>query len=437
MIAHVFKPRRRVNGKIEPRRTYRGRFRLAGDLAVTDIPLGTADKQVAEHKLAEIIKEKERERAGLIAPKLQRNAAQRPIKDHLADFVADLTTLGRCEIYCRQVNSRALKLVNECGWKNVGDISVDSFVAWRSRQTAFSPKTVNEYLNAVNALLNWMERQGRIASNVLGKVPRIDVRGKQQRRRAFTDDELNRLLAVAGPHRLLYLTAAYTGLRLGELRQLVWGDLILDHERPHIIARAITTKNRREAVLPLHPRLLEAFKTAKGTTTDLAQLVFTRSLNADRMIRKDLDAAGLVRIDAMGRKIDFHALRYTFATKLASSGVSQRLTQELMRHSDPRLTANIYTDVTQLPTFEAVSGLSWVEDAVGKNAPAENPSLENSCSQLRSQTAVVFSQNTASTVALAEKLIFPQGPLTEGSRPELAATGTEGNWRRGRDSNPR
>jgi integrase len=46
----------------------------------------------------------------------------------------------------------------------------------------------------------------------------------------------------------------------------------------------------------------------------------------------------------MGRKLDFHALRYTFATKLAKGVASQRLTQELMRHSDPKLTAKIYTD---------------------------------------------------------------------------------------------
>ena len=190
-----------------------------------------------------------------------------------------------------------------------------------------------------------------------------------------------------------------------ELRQLVWGDVRLDQERPHIIARAITTKNRREALIPLHPRLLDALKAAKGDTTDLAQTVFTRCLNSDRMIRKDLDAAGLVRIDAMGRKIDFHALRYTFATKLASSGVSQRLTQELMRHSDPRLTANIYTDVTCLPTFEAVSGLKWVEDTAAKNGADENLSLPPVGSQLRSQKEGFSSQNSARSVSLPERWI--------------------------------
>lgn len=49
------------------------------------------------------------------------------------------------------------------------------------------------------------------------------------------------------------------------------------------------------------------------------------------------------------------ALRYTFETKLTHSGTSQRLTQELMRHSNPQLTAKIYTDVSQLSASEEKS----------------------------------------------------------------------------------
>ena len=79
------------------------------------------------------------------------------------------------------------------------------------------------------------------------------------------------------------------------------------------------------------------------------------------MPRRHLKAAGIEPFDASGRKLDFHSLRYTFATKLAGKGVSQRLAQELMRHSDPKLTANIYTDATHLPTFDAVETLPWHE----------------------------------------------------------------------------
>jgi integrase len=437
MIAHIFRQRRRINGKIELARTYRGRFRLKGDVRITDIPLYTTDKQVAERKLADIINEKERERAGLIAPRLQRDSAQRTLKEHLADFVADLKTLGRSQKYCYHINARAGRLTDQCGWKMPGDVSVNNFVAWRSKQTKRSPKTVNEHQNALNALLNWMTRQGRIEANPLREMPKIDVRGKQQMRRAYTDDELRRLLAVAGDHRLIYLTAAYTGLRLGELGQLVWGDLQLEHERPHIRARASTTKNRRDAVLPLHPMLLAELKAAKAKAKpkDTSVRVFKHTHTAiiSRYMRADLEAAGIPRIDAMGRRIDFHALRYTFATKLASSGVSQRLAQELMRHSDPRLTANIYTNVTCLPTFEAVTELAWTDgEPLPQRKDAPKPS-----SQLASQTVVFSGQKRANigTVEVLEEL--PASSLPELVCADLASSVTTENWRRGGDSNPR
>lgn len=122
-------------------------------------------------------------------------------------------------------------------------------------QQYLSAKTLNEYLNAISALLNWMIKQDRIVKNSLTHVSKVNLRGRQQRRRALTDEELQKLLTVAGPRKLLYLTASYTGLRQNELRQLCWGDVHLDTEKPFIKARASTTKNGKEAVIPLHPEL--------------------------------------------------------------------------------------------------------------------------------------------------------------------------------------
>ena len=61
--------------------------------------------------------------------------------------------------------------------------------------------------------------------------------------------------------------------------------------------------------------------------------------------RRDLIAAGIEAKTLEGR-IDFHALRNTFATLLAQEGVSLTLAQKLMRHSDPKLTASIYLEPT-------------------------------------------------------------------------------------------
>lgn len=55
------------------------------------------------------------------------------------------------------------------------------------------------------------------------------------------------------------MTAPYTGLRRGELEKLVWADVQIANEKPHINARAVTTKNKKDAIVPLHPTLAAEF----------------------------------------------------------------------------------------------------------------------------------------------------------------------------------
>jgi integrase len=432
MIANIYKPRRRTDGKIEVARLWRGRYRLSGDARITEVALGSADKQVAQKRLAEIVAEKERERAGQIAPKLERDSAAQPIAKHLADFVADLHALGRTQDYLDRLQQRIQRVCEFNHWHLPADISSDGFIGWRSQQDHLGPKTLNEHLNSFNAFLNWMDRNGRIPTNPLRKITKVDLRGRQQKRRAFTDDELERLIEVSPKRRLLYLTAAFTGLRIGELRQLIWADVTLDGKEPRIVARAATTKNRHEAIVPLHPKLVEEFRRIPSGSVSPDERVFKECSNNYRFIRHDIEKAGLEVIDAKGRKIDFHSLRYTFATRLAAQGISQRLAQELMRHSDPRLTANIYTDVSKLPTFAAVSSLNWLSL---KEKPA-TAKIIVSHTQLDPQKTDFRGQNRAESVAVVENSITPQTARIGAGRAVIdkpcraGSTGGEGEIRR-------
>jgi hypothetical protein len=51
----------------------------------------------------------------------------------------------------------------------------------------------------------------------------------------------------------------------------------------------------------------------------------------------------LAYVDRQGRFADFHANRHTFITNLGRAGVSPKTTQTLARHSDIRLTMNVYS----------------------------------------------------------------------------------------------
>ena len=72
-----------------------------------------------------------------------------------------------------------------------------------------------------------------------------------------------------------------------------------------------------------------------------------------------LKKAAIAKVDSQGRVVDFHSLRHTFCTSLHRAGVPQREAMELMRHNDPRLTANTYADASLFSLRSAVDKLPW------------------------------------------------------------------------------
>jgi integrase len=354
MICTIFRPKRTKNGKAQVSRLYRGRYRIEGETKINDVPLHTSDKRVAQQRLEEIVKNRQLESAGMLPPEALRNAAQSPVEQHLKEYVADLAALNRDGQYVYELKNRVRRLIRACGWNLLRDITADSFQSWRAKQT-LSPKTLNEYLGSVSSLLNWMEKHERIARNPLQHVQKVQTNGRQVRpRRAFTDDEMQRLLAVAGPRKVVYLTAAYTGLRRSEMAALERDDLHLEGEKPFVNVRASTTKNHQQAVIALHPDLLTELRSHVGKLPSFTSRIFADVMPTMKRFKADLITAGIEFINAKGYRADFHSLRHTLATNLARAGTAPRVAMEIMRHSDMRLTSKTYTDAGLLPVADAV-----------------------------------------------------------------------------------
>ena len=75
------------------------------------------------------------------------------------------------------------------------------------------------------------------------------------------------------------------------------------------------------------------------------------------MLRADLADAGIPYKDDAGRVADFHALRHTFITNLASGGVHPKTAQTLARHSDIALTMKRYSHSYQEQEIDALRKL--------------------------------------------------------------------------------
>ena len=423
MICYEYKPK---SSKI-----WRGRFRVAGQKRITDISLDTRDHQVAKERLRKRVQECEQEAEGMILPRTIRTAAHKDLADHLEDYVADLEKSGRSESHVYHVQKRIERMIAECGWRLCSDITGDTFQAWRTRQRGKSAKTLSDFFSAASAFCNWMMRQRRMEGNPLKYVERIRKRGHEVlKRRAFTDEEMRRLLAVAGHRKVVYLSAVSTGLRRSELEALQWGDVDLDSAKPVFKVRASTTKNGKPATIDLQASLVKELRLIASEGQTASDPVFSKGIPSMYVFKGDLSRAGIALTDAQGRRADFHALRHTLCTNMARAGVSPWIAMRIMRHSDIHLTTRIYTDAGYLPTQEAVSRLpDFFADLSGEKLPSHGASQESGFSGPGVSCVVTGGEN-----ASHDKASFSLGKVT--ICHALSPTGKKESWCSGGDLNP-
>ncbi len=171
------------------------------------------------------------------------------------------------------------------------------------------------------------------------------------------DPELRLEDDLARVERALYLTAAMSGLRQGELLALRWTDIDWAAQRIRVRRNFVrgefgTPKSKRSTrSVPLADRVgaeLEALFQASAYTSD-EDLVFgpphtghplDRSLLLKRF-KRALRRAGV-------REVRFHDLRHTFGTRMAAAGVPVRTLQEWMGHRDYKTTL-MYADYAPAP----------------------------------------------------------------------------------------
>ena len=357
------------------------------------------DKQASQQMLARYVRDKARGAEGLIDPFEKHK--HRPLTEHVKDYIADLTALGRDSKYINNCDRRLAKLIAACGWKVLADITADSFCHWRETlprlkdgRPKIGPRSQNQYLEAARAFCGWcVKPRKRIAANPLSDVPKVDGTGDVRRaRRALTAEEVTALLnAASKTHQEVYQFILATGLRRQELVDLVWGDLRLDAPRPFIQLQAANTKARRADTLPLRSHIVEALRARRGEAGD-GDKVFT-DIPSIEQHRAYLEVAGIPWLDEQTRRADFHSIRHTYGTMLSQSGVSPREAMELMRHTDMRLTMKVYTDprlfdlasaVERLPIPAAsVPGVAVATGTDGKPAcqnPAESRGAQRGAS---------------------------------------------------------
>jgi len=310
-------------------------------------------------------------------------------------------------------------------WSDIDAGKLENYLKELREQKGRSYRTSNAYLGRFGSFCRWMldnDYVPRFPAGLRKIKPLNEKKDPKRQRRAFTMEELGRLIdatlrrplldvetinrgrlqgqpgakiaeetrqraiATGRERALIYKVLFYTGLRKGELTALTVSQLRLADNPPRLILNADEEKNAKGSVIPLRIDVARELSTwldeklrtlqnecrAAGRAIPMQLPPETKVLNVPfgllRIFERDRELAGIAKRDDRNRVIDVHALRTSLGTHLSRCGVNPRTAQAAMRHSDLRLTMQVYTDPVLLDVSGAFEKLPAIPSASAEGA---------------------------------------------------------------------
>jgi len=366
---------------IEKNGVYHGKWRTGGKQVMRRLgPVrtpGTRDgltRTMAEAKLRAVMA------ATIAAPIVVERVT---VKDAGSQLIAHLDALGRkratLEAYESIVRVHLAPFFAGRALSSIEPEDIEQFIAV-CRASGHAPKSTLNYLGVLHSVFDFALRRKWVTSNPCKLVDKPRTMDADPDVRYLDAEELAVLLAAVPDddlgrvERVMYLAAAMTGMRQGELLALRWQDVDWVAQRIRVRRNYV----RGEYGTPKSKRSSRAVPLADVLGGELDLLHQRSAYNADSDLvfahphtGKPIDRSKLLkRFKAALRRAEvkearFHDLRHTFGTRMAAAGVPMRTLQEWLGHRDFKTTM-IYADYQPA---EAEAGL--VNAAF---APSTNPS---------------------------------------------------------------
>ncbi len=264
--------------------------------------------------------------------------------------------------------------------RDIATITTRDIEDWRGGALAdgMSARNANKQVALLHNLFQRARRTCGLADNPVAGVERLRVRYDPSRYDFYTVEEVIALVRAAADEQdgALYLTAAFTGLRRGELVALRWR--IVDFPRELIRVHASYAKGaltepksgpgRVVPMVPAVAQVLAALGQCEHRSRD-TDLVFLGEaggyLDASAMRRRYVEAqkrAGL-------RQLRFHDLRHTFGS-LAINRASLVQLQHWLGHADMKTTARYLHHKSRADEAQLLAGAFATDGTVEETVEA-------------------------------------------------------------------
>jgi integrase len=243
------------------------------------------------------------------------------------------------------------------------DVTTDGIEAWKATLTVCN-RSKAKILTILNGVLKRARRVHKLGYNAMADVekPRFRVNTTIE---VFSPEEIWALVRAAESDQdaAIFLTAAFTGLRRGELVALRWRDIDFAASRLRVCGsyaggRLTSPKSGRVRSIPMAPDVA----TALARLADRGHWAGNEDLVFPGIAGGFLDASALSRRfkaalrRAALRPLRFHDLRHTFGTRMIAKADIRRV-QEWMGHAD------VATTMRYLHYVERPDEVALVADA--------------------------------------------------------------------------
>lgn len=262
----------------------------------------------------------------------------------------------------------------------VSDITVDlvdGFKDWSRQQIIItnragevrtkkrmSDKTLEMGLQFIKSVLDYSQEKGYTTNNISSKIATIPKSKIQQKAiRAFTDDELMRIMTAPELHpniRMCFMGLLYLGVRSGELAKITWDKVDLKGRS----IRVFGEKTNKWRTIPISSSLLFHLEKAYAERGDRNN-VFQRESGGkvDQHIYNSLmRICKTVGIDTVDLTV--HSFRHTFIQRHLQAGVNFKTIMQWSGHQDVK-TFMIYLEQYQpKPEDINIADYCFLEDAI-------------------------------------------------------------------------